>query len=198
MQNTLFSLSFIATTALATVAAQAELIVSLQPASPTVQAGQIAELQLFLTGNRTSVITSVELEMTAMTGSASFTTVAPTLDAFGESAVTSSGGALNVTNDGSLLNDLFLGYVAGVSSTGIAVGSDQILLGTLWVQTPAGIVADYVVGFEFVELLDDSAIPASLANTPTGATIHSVVPEPALMAVAGLSAITVLRRKRHG
>jgi len=164
--------------------ASAAMILTLRPATgATVQAGDFAAIQLFLTGARPTVVASVELEFTPLTGGAQFTTVAPTTDGFGEAALTSSGGALDTVTDGSLLDNTSLGFAAGTSSTGIPIGSEDLLLGTLWVQTPANVAASYQVNIDFAEILSDTI--ATLPVTTSGLTVQAVIPEPTTLCAIG-------------
>jgi len=166
--------------------ASAAMILSLRPATGvTVQAGDLAAIQLFLTGARPTVVASVELEFTPLTGGAQFATVAPTTDGFAEAALTSSGGALDTVTDGSLLDNTSLGFAAGISSTGIPVGSEDLLLGTLWVQTPADVAASYQVSIDFAEILSDTI--ATLPITTSGLTVQAVIPEPTTLCAIGIA-----------
>ncbi len=176
----------------------AAMILTLRPtAGVTVQAGDLAAIQLFLTGARPTVVASVELEFTPLTGGAQFTTVAPTTDGFAEAALTSSGGALDTVTDGSLLDNTLLGFAAGTSITGIPIGSEDLLLGTLWVQTPAGVAASYQVNIDFAEILSDTI--ATLPVTTSGLTVQAVIPEPTTLCAIGiaLGCMGLSRRSRQ-
>jgi hypothetical protein len=183
---------------LAPTMARADLTLSLLPESATpIAAGQPAAIDLYLTGPRTVVVASIELTLNTLSGGAAYVAQAPNTDGFAEASTLNT--YLSFTMDGSLLDNPSLGYAAAPGVDGIPVGSNNLLLGTLWVQTPANVTGNYPVNIVFSELLDSNTNDAPIPDETIGTTVFAIAPEPSLTALFLAMPLLFMRRRarRH-
>jgi hypothetical protein len=152
--------------------------------------GQRTELSLWLRGERTATISSVEVEFAPLTGGAVLTDARSGGDGFDESPAATAG--LAVANDGSLLDDdRFIGLTTSTGAAGILPGIADVRLGYLWVQAPVGSTS-FALDFAFAEILDSGV--NSINFTPQGLAVPT--PEPTCCSLIGLAGLALTARRR--